>query len=66
MENLSEEDKNNCLDDNLETRKEKMAQYIQEMRHFCQQIAQFPSEVKKVIFPAMRSVFLNTSAFMTD
>lgn len=49
MENLSEEDKNNCLDDNLETRKEKMAQYIQEMRHFCQQIAQFPSEVKKVI-----------------
>ena len=37
------------LDDNLETRKEKMAQYIQEMRHFCQQIAQFPSEVKKVI-----------------
>lgn len=37
------------LDDNLESRKEKMAQYIQEMRYICQQIAQFPSEVKKVI-----------------
>lgn len=37
------------LEDNLESRKEKMAQYMQEMRYICQQIAQFPSEVKKVI-----------------
>lgn len=49
MENWSEEDNNNCLEDNLEARKEKMAQYMQEMRYICQQIAQFPSEVKKVI-----------------
>ncbi len=35
-----------CLEYSLEVRKERMAQDIEELRHFCQQIARFPDDVK--------------------
>lgn len=49
MGEVFDENTRNCLDDNLETRREKMAQDVDELRHFCQQIARFPNDVKNVI-----------------
>lgn len=42
-------DEKDCLEYSLETRKEIMAQDIEELRHFCLQIARFPNDVKNVI-----------------
>lgn len=49
MGEVFDENTRNCLDDNLETRREKMAQDVDELRHFCLQIARFPNDVKNVI-----------------
>lgn len=49
MGEVFDENTRNCLDDNLETRREKMAQDVDELRHFCQQMARFPNDVKNVI-----------------